>query len=209
MIPLPNKAAIALSICLGLILFAALLFGLNMSTSETKQIFEVTLNNKKIGQLRIKGSQKDNTNSYLLTSDIKIKFLIPVRVKEEISEIYKKNKLIKSTHYRKVNGSYEASNHLTLVKNHYRITDSLTGKTKKIIPSIKWSVLSIYFKEPKGIHQIYSHNYRKFMKINHQGNHVYYLQISKGKFTKFTYKRGKLILVESPSKFGTLRFTGQ
>lgn len=204
---LRGKISKLILILIGLSVSSTLVWGLIHEKSETETIkFEVILNNNKIGKLVLEESKKDSINSYTLTSAVKLKFPISIKIEEKISERYKNKKLISSQHFRIVNGNYQANNHLIFTKNQYKTIDSLSNKTGIIKTAINWSVLLVYFNEPKKVSKLYSHNYRKMLKISTKGNQIYHLHLPNGKVSKFYYKNNKLLKVEASAVYGTLKF---
>lgn len=176
------------------------------TTVIKKDYFLVTLDDKEVGNLTIVEVDKDSVKGYALVSTVKSRFVISILVKERITERFKHGKLIKSTHYRTVNGSTKSSNHLWINNGMYHIIDSLSSKTSTIREPIYTTTLSVYFKEPKGAETIYSENFRKVLKMTNDTTGIYIVHLPNDKNTKFVYEEGKLMLMETKGLYGTIKF---
>ena len=139
----------------------------------------VTLDDKEVGHLTIVEVDKDSVKGYALVSPVKSRFVISIVVKERITEQFKHGKLLKSTHYRTVNGTTKSSNHLWAKNGVYQTIDSLSGKTSTITEPIYTTTLSVYFEEPKGAETIYSENFRKVLKVTNDVVGVYMVHLPK------------------------------
>jgi len=192
---------------IGLLVYILTLVSFVSDVLQTKtDEFSVMLDDKKIGDLSIVEVRKDSIVGYALVSNVKVSYLISLKIKEKISERYVNGHLVKSRHYRTINGSSKASNHLILKDGKYVIVDSLSNKKSKLMYPVNWSTLSIYFKEPKGVSTLYSQNFRKMLKVTNQGDHLYHVHLPKEKISKYQYKSGKLMYMETEAIYGTLRF---
>jgi hypothetical protein len=191
----------------GLALGLLLLLALKSDTAVIKKdYFLVTLDDKEVGHLTIVEVDKDSVKGYALVSTVKSRFVISIVVKERITEQFKHGKLLKSTHYRTVNGTTKSSNHLWAKNGVYQTIDSLSGKTSTITEPIYTTTLSVYFEEPKGAETIYSENFRKVLKVTNDVVGVYMVHLPNDKKTKFVYEEGKLILMETKGLYGTIKF---
>lgn len=191
----------------GIAVSLMVLFGFQFDAQVIKKdFFLVTLDHKEVGNLTIVEVDKDSVKGYALVSNVKSGFVISIRVKEQITEQFKRGTLLKSTHYRTVNGSPRSSNHLKLKDGVYHVIDSLTNKTSTITQPIYTSTLSVYFKEPVGVQKIYSQNFRKILNMTNDLPGVYKVHLPNDKTTKFVYERGKLMLMETKGLYGTIRF---
>jgi len=191
----------------GLALGLLLLLALKSDTAVIKKdYFLVTLDDKEVGHLTIVEVDKDSVKGYALVSTVKSRFVISIVVKERITEQFKHGKLLKSTHYRTVNGTTKSSNHLWAKNGVYQTIDSLSGKTSTITEPIYTTTLSVYFEEPKGAETIYSENFRKVLKVTNDVVGVYMVHLPNDKKTKFVYEEGKLMLMETKGLYGTIKF---
>ena len=186
-----------------------LMFGFTSSSKDEgvkKTYFDVTLNDNIVGDLTITEKKVDSVISYTLLSNVKVNYLITVKIVERMNEDFDSGILVKSNHTRHINRVKKASNHLIRKNRIYEIYDSVENEATKINSPIGESTLSVYFKEPIGIYYVYSQNFRKKLRIRKIGDHKYGVALPTGKVSKFTYKQGKLIEMESSSTFGTIKF---
>lgn len=189
-----------------LTLFALITISLRIAGQSTTSEFNVYFKDDLIGTVKafsnIKGINviKDiqtNTDAKILVTSI--------HVESEIYLLYKSGILSKGIAYRTAsrgnedvhaNTTYNSNNSYTIVKD---------GKTSKLeVPEIKYCVGDLYFSEPKGIKQVFSNMYGKFLTIQPLANNTYKINLPDGKTSTYKYISGRLESIEVEMQLGKI-----
>jgi hypothetical protein len=139
-------------------------------------------------------------------TDTKV-FLLSVHVESEVYATYENDILTGSFAYRHVNRGSE--NIETTVKFdpfvQYKVVKN--GKERVFKSSgINFSVVDLYFVEPKGLTSIFSNTHGDFIKIVKAAPNTYKITLPDGKTNLFIYQEGKLIRVEVTTPVGDVLF---
>lgn len=159
---------------------------------------------KKVGSLSANRSVKGNVINYSLSSNVKVNVVKEYNIIEKINEEFKEDKLQSSIHTRHVNSAEKANNKAIRYKTCYKLTGD--KHTDSLSAWILQTTLTLYFHEPTDKQEIYSQNYRKLITIKKVKEGLYELPLPNGKKAKYHYKAGKLIMLESSSFFGDVKF---
>ena len=190
-----------------LFLFSIILHSISLVAQSTVTLFAVEMNEKKIGELKA----TKNVNGKMVTKNISSNsktnvFALSVHVESEVYVTCENELLKTSFSYRKV--SHGSDNIETTIKQlapaKYKIVKN--GVSSIINGSITYSIVDLYFKEPKGLNNIFSNTHGEFLKIKNIGKNKYELKLPDGKTNTFTYLNGKLIQVEAKIMVGKVIF---
>lgn len=112
--------------------------------------------------------------------------------------IFKNGVLVYTSVYRKLNNNVKANHYIERQGANYNLNQD--NKSKLLdIKKIELNLISLYFKEPKGISTIFCDNQKEMIQIKNLGNGKYKVEISNGKYNIFHYKDGKCVKVEAVS----------
>jgi len=165
--------------------------------------FVVKYGKNQVGKLETTQEIDQGKTTYQLQSEVTVSFLM--NLTEKITDIFVKEHLHHSTHTRHVNGELKADNILTWNGASYHLKNK-DSEHKNIRDSIRGSVLSIYFKEPKGNETLFSQNYQVLVTLKKIAAHTYLVSLPNGNQTTYYYKNSHLDLVESKTNWGIVRF---
>ncbi|WP_223551155.1 DUF6134 family protein [Aestuariivivens sp. NBU2969] len=168
--------------------------------SENKSLsYNVVNNSKVIGVIHINKNISQKETVYTLSSNIKAKFLAKFNVVGKEKAIYKKGVLVYSSVYRTLNNKVKVNHSVELQGNTYHIATSNEIKPMSC-ENIKHNLVTFYFEEPKDINSVFCDNQKEMVPVIPVSDGVYKVEISKGKYNVFHYKKGKCIKVEAVSK---------
>lgn len=166
--------------------------------------FEVTFKDKKIGTLHAKEEKSATRTIKDLRTETDTKIIMmSIHVESEVSVTHSNDGLIKGTAYRHANrGSEDVHAHVTrLGTNLYEIERN--GKKDKLENTkITFCVIDLYFREPKGIKNIFSNMYAQMLSIKQIEPGKYQLITPDKKNSTYTYRNGKLMTIETDTPVG-------
>ncbi len=188
--------------------FTFLFFIHTLSAQNTTIKFEVLLDGDSIGTISaIKSiSGKKVVNNISNNTDTKV-FLLNIHVESEVYATFENDILTGSFAYRHVSRGSE--NIETTVKyvpvNRYKVMKN--GKERMFENSgIKFTVVDLYFKEPKGLNTLFSNTHGDFVPVRNSQPGYYDIFLPDGKTNTFIYQSGKLVRVEVPTAVGNVVF---
>jgi hypothetical protein len=192
-------------------LFVTLIFigAFSMAQAQkTKIEFDVMFNSDPIGTLTATSEANDSTVVKDLHSNTDAKvFMLSIHVESEVKTHVKKGVLLNATAFRHANrGSEDIQTTVKkLSSSQYQVIKN--GQEKKLPTNgIKFCVIDLYFKEPKGVTTAFSNTIGEFLKITPMGNGEYVLNMPDGKKNKYTYVNGALTTVKSSIAVGEVVF---
>lgn len=177
---------------------------LSFAQLNTEIIFDVTFNGKNIGT--VKATEKTTGNHIVkdLKSDTDTKVLVmSIHVETEVNATYDKETFLKGTAFRHANRGVNDVHASTT-----RVADKQykTERDGKQIPlngrEVGFCVIDLYFKEPKGLTDVYSNMYTAFVQIKEVSPGKYLLENPDGVKAWYSYKAGKLTQIEVETKVG-------
>ncbi len=171
---------------------------------KTEVEFNVFFKDKNIGTMRAV-EEKSGTKSVkdLRTkTDAKIMF-IAIHVESEVKATHESGILISGTSYRHANrGANDVQARVTKTgyKLYQKERNGMKGKIEG--KEISTCVIDLFFREPKGIKTIFSNMYADFLTLKEISSGKYQLITPDSKDSYYTYKKGKLVTVESDTPVG-------
>ena len=185
-----------LLIVLGIILITS---SFSIPNTNKSLSYNVVKNNKIIGVIHIDKSTFQDEIIYTLSSDIKTNLLVKFNIMGKEKAIYKDGVLIFSSVYRTLNNKVKVDHSIELQNNTYHVATS--NEIKPIsCGAINYNLVTLYFKEPKGINSVFCDNQKEMVPIHEISKGLYKVEIAKGKYNVFHYKNGKCVKVEAVSK---------
>ncbi|HEY9886740.1 MAG TPA: DUF6134 family protein, partial [Vampirovibrionales bacterium] len=131
---------------------------------------------------------------------------LSVYVESEVKLLKVGNQLIKSVSYRNANrGTEDIVSEISKIgAKEYKVKRN--GKEFKLIDTeISYCTVDLYFSEPKNIDAVFSSMYAEYLNIEEVSPHRYKMSSPKSKDTFYTYKDGKLIIVEIDTSVGRVK----
>jgi hypothetical protein len=139
-----------------------------------------------------------------MTSNIRMKMLMSVSVYVAEEASYKKDKLIYSMVYRKVNGKEKANRQTKFRDGSYEIVAE--GKKNTVDKTGIYNNLArLYRKEPVNIKEVYSDAFQQFFTLEALGDHRYRLALPDGNYNVYHYQNGICNKVDVHSTFFTVQ----
>ncbi len=130
-----------------------------------------------------------------IESEVETRFLFMIIVKSVEEAIFEDGILVYSYLYRKVNGQEKVNQKLQYSGGSYKMTTSEDATELPVYP-IRYSVLSLYCKEPVNIGRVYSDNFRQYVEIKRVANNKYRLILPNGNSNYYSYRDGVCVGVE-------------
>ncbi|MEP6845956.1 MAG: DUF6134 family protein [Panacibacter sp.] len=151
--------------------------------------YKVMQGNKEIGWLKLQ--RKDSCSSTFITceSEVKKRVLVMFSVQEKQDVLFRNGIMIRSHVYRKVNDDVKVNIYTLNQGTHYVINKTKSSE-QLMISGIRDNQVSIYFKEPVNINQMYSDSYQRFLDIKNLGNHSYTINFPGGDTNNYYYTNG-------------------
>ncbi|MDU8885221.1 DUF6134 family protein [Yeosuana sp. MJ-SS3] len=185
-------------------LFVFLLFSFSnpeesSNTSETI-VFNVSRHNDSIGFVEIKRKKLDNVTNYIIDSEVNVRVIFNFKANGHERSIYKDDVLVYSSMYRKMNDKLKLDQSLTLENGRYIFKNR--GKKEKLpLNTIKHNLVTLLYKEPKGIHEVYSDRFKCMVEIVFLGSEKYKISLPNNSTSTYYYKNNECIKVELKGSF--------
>jgi hypothetical protein len=178
-----------------LTLFLSILSSITIFASESIS-FDMFLLGSKIGELKITRTLSDDgLETYALQSTAKAKILwIDKSQKTNYIVVYKNGVLISSDHSYIENTGNNTNCKIRYNNQAYDVQKNDKKYTLSAIPS--WSVLKMYFNEPKNIGQVLYEVDASTSYVKNIDPNVYEFKSGDGNKNVYHYKNGKLIQVD-------------
>ncbi|HSN61051.1 MAG TPA: DUF6134 family protein [Ferruginibacter sp.] len=142
-----------------------------------------------IGWLKLEKNMEGNRSSFVLTSEVKTRIIFLINVSSKETAIFENGQLLFSSQFRKANGSTKLNKQTKLVGDKYEVVEN-GGKESLDHSFIGINLLSLYFREPKDIDQVYSDNHECFIKIIKTNDGGYKVKLPDGNSNCYYYKDG-------------------
>lgn len=182
---------------------SALLLFWGIGAAQTLH-FDVFHKEQSVGAVDIERKIKGNTVEYSLKSHVEVNMVFTVKINSVTQSKYENGKLTYAEAKQQSNkGVFDQH---TTTKRHKEGEYQITREDKVYTVSdgdIKWTVLRLYFEEPKGQKRIFSEDNGKWYKLEYRDG-KYYLEAKNP--TQYVYKSGKLMEVHSSTMGGEISF---
>ncbi|HEX9828239.1 MAG TPA: DUF6134 family protein [Flavobacteriaceae bacterium] len=158
--------------------------------------FTVINKNATIGFINIEKQTQNETTTYTINSDISAKVLFKFNAVAKETSIYKRDTLVFSSVYRKLNNKEKRNQSLLFNNGTYTLKNK--NKVEPLnIDFITRNLVTLYFQEPVGVTSVFCDNQNEMVQVKSLGNGMYKVQFSKGKYNIFHYKDGKCVKIEA------------
>ena len=186
--------------------FILLLFVAGQAFSQpiAEANFDVTFNDKVIGT--VKATEKKEGGKIIkdLRSNTDTKVLImSIHVESEVNATYDQETFLSGVAYRHANrGAKDIHATTTRLAAQKYQTDKDGAKTTLQGKEVKYCVIDLYFKEPKGLKEIYSNMFATFVTVKELAPGKYMIMNPDQVNATYTYAGGKLMKIEVDTKVG-------
>ena len=175
---------IAVTVLVQLLIVSNVSFGQKLNLS-----YKVMQNNNTLGWIKIQKIETGTSSHIVLDSEIKKKLIFTISVIEKQEATFTNGLMMKSFIYRKVNNDLKMNKHTLYNGKFYDVKNP--GKTEPLMISrIHYNLLSLYFKEPVNIKQVYSDTFEQLLNIESAGNACYKVKLPDGNSNYYYYANG-------------------
>lgn len=178
------------------------MFGMLQANAQTR-IYEVVLSGNKIGELTATKTVKGAFTTYKLESKSEAKVLFSTKKNYVLMDVtYKDGILVSSYCKNEINDEVDNYASINWDGSKYNITNE---KKKFTHPTeVKYSVISLYFSEPKGMKQLFTERIGEVYPLTDLGSGRYEYKIPNGDKNVYVYKNGELVETERKTIIGTV-----
>ena len=177
------------------LLFLVSLLSVNSYSQNKVLTYQIVRNGNKVGTLRFSETSTGDMDYLKMESDVKTRFVFTFTAHSNEEAIYYNGVLLRSSIYRKLDGTEKANKQHQADNQQYVIHAGQRTEVTKNYP-ITYNMLSLYSKEPENISQVYSDNFQSFIAIQRTDQHKYKITLPDGNYNYYYYKNGVLNLVE-------------
>lgn len=186
------------SLSILLVLFLSVL----VLQAQTRK-YEVILSGDKIGELTVTRTIKGNFTTYKLESKSEAKVLFTTKKNYVLMDvIYKDGKLLSANCKNEIND--EVDNYANIFWDGAKYT--ITNEKKKFTYAtpVTFSIISLYFSEPKGMTSLFTERIGESYPLTALGDGRYEFKIPDGDKNVYIYKNGELVETERKTIIGTV-----
>ena len=188
------------------LLFINSTFAINTPKIENSISFKISYRNFDLGYVRATQLVSNNTNTLSIhgkaEGDLFFKKIIS---ENSVYSIFEKNELVTSKALFTRNGKTLNNTHTTLLKGGY-VVSTIEKENQLVNHSIDFTVVRMYFQEPKDMEYVYSEAWGKVLPLKQKDN-AYTFVIPDGTICTFKYQNGVLQEVISKTMIGEIKFT--
>ena len=177
------------------LLFLVSLLSVNSYSQNKVLTYQIVRNGNKVGTLRFSETSTGDMDYLKMESDVKTRFVFTFTAHSNEEAIYYNGVLLRSSIYRKSDGTEKANKQHRAGNQQYIIHAGQRTEVTKNYP-ITYNMLSLYSREPENISQVYSDNFQSFIAIQKTDKHKYKITLPDGNYNYCYYKNGVLNLVE-------------
>ena len=149
--------------------------------------YEVIKGSKKLGDMSVKRMLSENQVKYEIDSKVTFRILFSFTVDYESTSEYKYGRLIKEYTHNQLNGSTQKKS--TIWFDGEKYTLDLDGTRTTLHETIKYSVATIYYEEPKDGQKVFSPQFGNYLTFTKVGEHQYEMESPDG-INLYTYTNG-------------------
>jgi hypothetical protein len=157
------------------------------------------------GTVHLSEHSEGNFRNIKVESLIRTRFLFDITVKTIEEAIYREGLLISSSFYQKINDKEPSDRAMIWKDGSYQFTGC--QKTSKPPRSpVEHTVLSLYYKEPVNIGEVFSDNFQQYLPVCRTSSGQYRVDLPNGNSNYYIYQQGNLVRVEVDQPFYALQF---
>ena len=173
----------------------------NSMVDEVEKIsLKIIKKNSTIGYINIERRTLEQTTTYVINSKVNTKVIFNFNVIGMEKSIYKKDTLVFSSMYRKLNNKVKLNQSLAFIDGKYFMKEKNKSETLNI-EIINRNLVTLFFYEPINIHEIYSDKFMEMVKVTCVGKSKYKVVFPNSTTNIYHYKKGKCIMIEVVGTF--------
>lgn len=175
---------------LSIIIITVLILTPKSSRTQDWQLhYKIIQGGDDIGWMRLEKKISGNRTVYILTSEIKTRVILLIKVCAKETAEFENGKLIHSTQFRKTNGDVKLNKQTRLMINKYEVEEN--GEKQNLdFTNITTNLLSLYFHEPVGINTLYSDKFECLVKVTKTDDGGYKVKFPDDNSNVFYYSGG-------------------
>jgi len=163
-------------------------------TKREAVVYHVFKGNIKIGYVNVEKLTFNETSTYIINSEIKTRMIFKFNAIGRETYIYRKDILVHSSIFRKLNNKVKLNQSLSLLNGAYIFKGKRKEEVLNIEP-IRINLVRLFFKEPVGIKKIYCDKYKTMLDLMVIGKSTYKLCFPDKSSCIYKYKNGKCISI--------------
>lgn len=167
--------------------------------------FEVFMGDERIGTLKAVEQRQGNTSTMVVSTSTEATILaISMQLEQEISVTKENDILIRGTAYRRANPGEDIKTSVKRIgaKSYQH---NCNGEVRTVEEDdIRLCSVDLYFREPKGMTKIFSNMHGDYVPLKQVGAGKYQFVTPDKKDSFYTYRNGKLVLIEAETPLGRI-----
>jgi hypothetical protein len=180
-----------------------ILLAIAVPAQEQRMNYSIIYRDGVVGNMQFYQRKTDQNIYVKVTSNVRIRFIVNVKVDTEEESQFEDGKLVYSSVYRNVNGKQKARKQTKVQGDVYQISSE--GKTVTLDnAAINYNLTLLYCSEPVGVHRVYSDNFQQFLNIKKVADHKYKIELPDGNYNYYSFDNGICNLVEVHHSFYTI-----
>ena len=188
-------------ICHNYILTLAILLGCCNGYAQTSK-YDVFFMGKKIGETTVEVKDSAGLKLYSLHNSSRVKFLFwDKKFTLNGRVVVGRDGLMTVSTFENVKESGSSITRTTCDKD--RLTIDKNGEKKVMLGAVKFPSIFLYFFEPKDVQRFFYEPKGIFSEIKKEAEGLYTIELSSHS-DKYTYRNGKLVLVEMKNSLGSI-----
>jgi hypothetical protein len=188
---------------LGLLLF---LQSLSLYAQQDRNLeFNIIHHGDLKGTVQLSEHSEGNIRRIKVESLIQTQFLFNITVKTIEEAIYREGLLISSRFYQKINDQEPSDRAMIWKDGSYQFHGSQNNGKLPSVP-VQHTVLSLYYKEPVNIREVFSDNFQQYLPVSKTATGRYRVDLPNGYNNYYIYQQGRLVRVEVEQPFYALQF---
>jgi hypothetical protein len=174
-----------------------------LNAQNQKADYKIIFRGDSVGNMQLCKNKTGDNISLKLTSSVRIRFFVKVKVECEEMSSFQNGRLIYSNVSRVVNGKEKAARQTRAYGDTYEATSFGKTVTSTIKP-IDYNLNMLYFQEPFHKQIVYSDNFQQFLTIEQVALHRYKIVLPDGNYNYYTFRDGLCSTVELHHSFYTV-----
>lgn len=183
------------------------LFLITSSASYSQTLFyDIYKGNDRIGEIKVEKVTSPNKVHYVANSTARFRTIWMNDLSTNTAAEFVNNELNYSMSKIVLNDKIREHSITQKEGSYYKYFKHPEEQVRKKESPFRLSTVTLYYKEPLGVKQVFSENYQQLCELKTIGANAYELALPDGKVNQYYYKNGKLIEVKVIRTFVDLSF---